>query len=55
MRLKSCIISLGLEMAVECVKSKNLIADKTHELIIFYLTVFGLNSQEYNNTESKNN
>ena len=35
MRLKSCIIAFGLEMAGECFKSKNLTANKTQELIIF--------------------
>ena len=38
MRLKFCIISLELKMTGECVKSKNLTAKKTHEIIVFYLT-----------------
>ena len=38
MRLNSCIKSLELKMAGECVKSKNLTAKKTHEIIVFYLT-----------------
>ena len=38
MRLKFCIISFELKMTGECVKSNNLTAEKTQEIIVFYLT-----------------
>ena len=39
MRLKSCMISLGLKIAGECDKPKNyLTANTPHELIIIYVT-----------------